>query len=87
MSHLNIRTSEQDENNILLLKTKWQLDRSEVTRKALALAASCVENEQSLTKEDLLKKSKFIGSEASSEFTSTNYKDILKKSLRKKHGG
>lgn len=64
--------------------TKWQLDRSEATRKALAIAASLVEMEQTLSKEELLKKSKFIGSDSSSEITSSNYQDFLKVSLRKK---
>lgn len=85
MSHLNIRTSEKDERNILLLKSKWHLDRSEVTRKALSLAASMIEAELPISKEDLLKNSKFIGSDSSSEVTSTNYKNVLKKSLRKKY--
>lgn len=85
MSHLNLRTSKQDESNLSVLKSKWQLDRSEATRKALALAASMVKNEEKLSKEDLLNNSKFIGSESSSEFSSSNYKDFLKKTVRKKY--
>jgi len=86
MSHLNLRTSNQDENNLSMLINAWQLDRSEATRKALALAASMVKDKCSSSKEELIKNSKFIGSETSSEFSSTNYKHVLKQSLRKKHG-
>lgn len=87
MSHLNVRISQQDEMNILLLKAKWpSLDRSEVTRKALAIAASMVEAEQRVSKEKLLSTSTFIGSERTSKVTSTNYKEALKSTLRKKHG-
>lgn len=75
--------TEQDEYNLMLLKNAWNLDKSEITRKALALAASQIE---ALSKEELLKTSKFIGSDNSEEFSSTDYKSKLKQSLRKKYG-
>ncbi len=84
-SHLNLRTSEQDEQNILLLTTRWQIDRSDAARKALALAASMLKEQQIGSKKELLEHSQFIGSEKASEFTSCNYKKNLKKSLKKKY--
>jgi len=86
MRHLNIRTTEEDEGHILFLKTKWRLDRSEATRKALALAVSYVKKEGKASREQLLKNSKFIGSESHSRSSSTEYKDFLKKSLKAKYG-
>lgn len=41
--------------------------------------------QQSRSKQKLLKNSKFIGFDTSSEITSANYKEALKKSLRKKY--
>lgn len=85
MHHLNIRITPQDENNLLLLKNAWNVDKSEATRKALALAAACIAQEQSLSKEELIKNSQFIGSNSSPEVTSKNYKQKLKQVLKKKY--
>lgn len=86
MKHLNIRTNEQDECHIMFLQTKWGLDRSEATRRALSLAVACVKNEKKFSREELLKDSKFIGSEDHAKASSTEYKLFLKKSLRAKYG-
>lgn len=58
MKHLNIRTNEQDESHILFLQTKWGLDRSEATRRALSLAVACEKNKKKFSREELLKDSK-----------------------------
>ena len=83
--HLNLRTSEQDEKNIILLTSRWQLDRSDATRKALAFAASMVKEQQICSKKELIENSQFIGSEGVSEFTSSNYKEALKQSFKNKY--
>lgn len=85
MPHLNIRMTPDDECNLGLLKNAWNMDKTEITRKALALAASQIAKQRPLSKEELLRNSQFIGSDKSEGFSSTNYKDKLKLSLTKKH--
>lgn len=86
MSHLSIRMTPQDENNLAQLKDVWHVDRSEATRRALAMAIEQIKSEVSVSKEELLKESKFIGSVDSLEVSSFDYKKKLKTSLKGKYG-
>lgn len=87
MGHLNIRMTPQDENNLAQLMSAWHLDSSsETTRRALAITAEQIKSEKRPSKNALLKNSKFIGCAPSVDFSSTNYKEKLKASLKKKYG-
>lgn len=85
MSHLSIRTNREDEVHIACLQGIWGLDRSESARKALALAASFVENTKPKDKSEILATSKFIGSCKETTISSTNYKKKIRSKLKKKY--
>ncbi|MCE5316791.1 MAG: hypothetical protein LLG04_05445 [Parachlamydia sp.] len=87
MSHLNIRMRPEDEYHLQFLGRAWNLDRSEIARKALAIAASQVKQETALTKKEIIETSNFIGllDERDTEPLRLNYKRKIKESLRKKY--
>ncbi len=84
MSHLSIRITQEDEQNISFLQGIWGLGRSESARKALAVAAVLEEERVSMDKREILATSQFVGS-CTEPLSSANYKQKIRAVLKKKH--
>lgn len=85
MSHLTIRTTSDDESNLLFLHNAWGVGRSEIGRRALQLAAASIKNVPCKSKIDLLKESGLLGALDTKGALRKNYKTIIREKTLKKY--